>query len=111
MRLDGKNTIGLESPKSNWALPIDTAPFEAYPVTCNICFTFGGVRTDQWARVLDPQGRPIPNLYAAGEMTGLYYGMYNGGHSVLRSLTYGRRAGEHIIDDLLTGTSAPVVAR
>ena len=30
---DGKETIGLPLPKSNWALPIDTPPFKAYPVT------------------------------------------------------------------------------
>jgi tricarballylate dehydrogenase len=101
MRLDGKGTIGLEPPKSNWALPIDTPPFEAQPVVCNICFTFGGLRTDGWARVVDAAGRPIRNLYAAGELAGLYYGMYNGGHSVLRSLTFGRRAGEHVVDELL----------
>ncbi len=100
-RLDGKGTVGLEPPKSNWALPIDTAPFEAFPVTCNICFTFGGVRTDGHARVLDPEGRAIPNLYAAGEMVGLYYGAYNGGHSVLRSLTFGRLAGADAAGALL----------
>jgi tricarballylate dehydrogenase len=111
MRLDGKGTVGLDPPKSNWALPIDTAPFEAYPVTCNICFTFGGVRTDQWARVLDTERRPISHLYAAGEMTGLYYGMYNGGHSVLRSLTFGRRAAEHILDDLIAQEKAEVASQ
>jgi len=101
-RLDGKGTRGLEPPKSNWALPIDTPPFEAIPVTCNICFTFGGLRTDGRARVLDPEARPIPNLYAAGEMVGIYYGMYNGGHSVLRSLTFGRLAGEDIAAGLVS---------
>ena len=38
---------------------------------------------------------PIPGLYAAGEVTGLYYREYPAGTSVLRSLTFGRLAGAH----------------
>src|SRR5262249_1619042 len=37
---DGRGTRGLAVPKSNWANPIDTPPFEAYAVTCGITFTF-----------------------------------------------------------------------
>ena len=43
---DGKSTVGLDPPKSNWAFPLDSPPFFAYPLTCAICFTFGGIRTD-----------------------------------------------------------------
>src|SRR3990172_11277612 len=39
--LDGCHTTGLAIPKSNWALAIDTPPFEAFAVTCGITFTFG----------------------------------------------------------------------
>ena len=42
-----------------------------------------------------PAGTPIPGLYAAGEVTGLYYHEYPAGTSVLRSLTFGRLAGAH----------------
>jgi tricarballylate dehydrogenase len=104
MKLDGKRTVRIEPPKSNWALPIDTPPYEAQPVVCHICFTFGGLRSDGWGRVLDDAGRPKPNLYVAGELAGLYYGLYNGGHLVLRALTFGRRAAEHIVHDPLTRT-------
>jgi tricarballylate dehydrogenase len=100
--MDGKSTSGLTPPKSNWALPLDHPPFEAYPVTCRICFTFGGIDTDQHGRVRTPEGSVIPGLYAAGEITGIYYEAYPGGTSVLRSLTFGRLAGEHIADDLGT---------
>ena len=34
-----------------------TPPFVAFPVTCGITFTFGGVRVDADARVLDAAGR------------------------------------------------------
>ena len=50
---------GLAVEKTNWALAIDTPPYVAFPVTCGITFTFGGVRVDEDARVLDLAGRPI----------------------------------------------------
>jgi tricarballylate dehydrogenase len=90
---DGKATRGLDPPKSNWAFPVEKPPYIAYPLTCAITFTFGGIRTDSQARVLTPMGVPIPGLYAAGEVTGLYYHSYPAGTSVLRAATFGRIAG------------------
>lgn len=92
---DGKATRGLTPPKSNWAFPIESPPYIGYPLTCAITFTFGGVKTDSYARVVTPSGTPIPGLYAAGEVTGLYYHEYPAGTSVLRSATFGRLAGAH----------------
>jgi tricarballylate dehydrogenase len=92
---DGKATRGLTPPKSNWAFPLESPPYIGYPLTCAITFTFGGVKTDAEARVVTPSGTPIPGLYAAGEVTGLYYHEYPAGTSVLRSATFGRLAGAH----------------
>ncbi len=92
---DGKCTIGLTPPKSNWAFPLNSPAYIGYPLTCAITFTFGGIRTDSWARVVTPSGTPIPGLYAAGEVTGLYYHQYPAGTSVLRAVTFGRLAGAH----------------
>ena len=92
---DGKATRGLDPPKSNWALALQKPPYIAYPLTCAITFTFGGIKTDSQARVLTPMGVPIPGLYAAGEVTGLYYHSYPAGTSVLRAATFGRIAGAH----------------
>lgn len=89
---DGKATAGIDPPKSNWATPIEHGPFIGYPLTCAITFTFGGIRSDARARVLRRDGQPIPGLYAAGEVTGLYYSEYPAGTSVLRALTFGRIA-------------------
>jgi tricarballylate dehydrogenase len=103
---DGKSTVGLEPPKSNWAFPLEAPPFIAYPLTCAICFTFGGLRTDSLARVLSPNGTPIPGLYAAGEVTGLYYHEYPAGTSVIRGITFGRIAGAHAAEAVaLVGSS------
>lgn len=89
---DGKCTRGLSPEKSNWATPIQQGPFIAYPLTCAITFTFGGIRSDAQARVLRRDGSAIEGLYAAGEVTGLYYKEYPAGTSVLRALTFGRIA-------------------
>jgi tricarballylate dehydrogenase len=91
--LDGLATVGLFPRKSNWARPIDVAPFKAFPIINSIVLTFGGLKTDAAARVLNQQGDPIPGLYAAGETQGLYYKAYAGATSVLRGAVFGRLAG------------------
>jgi tricarballylate dehydrogenase len=91
---DGRRTEGITPPRSNWALAIDTPPYVAFPVTCGITFTFGGVRVDDDAAVLDTAGRPIPGLFAAGELVGgLFFHNYPGGSGLTAGLVYGRRAG------------------
>jgi len=92
---DGKAAVGLDPPKSNWAFRLERPPFIAYPLTCAITFTFGGIRTNARAQVVSPSGAPIPGLYAAGEVPGLYYPSYPAGTSVLRAATFGRLAGAH----------------
>ena len=91
---DGKRTLGIVPPKSNWAQRLDSPPFVAYPVTCGVTFTFGGVRIDTAGRVLDGDNRPIPGLYAAGELVGgLFYHNYPGGSGLMAGSVFGRRAG------------------
>jgi tricarballylate dehydrogenase len=91
---DGRGTSGLAVPKSNWANTIDEPPFEAYAVTCGLTFTFGGVRIDVDARVIDGDGAVIPGLYAAGEMVGgLFYFNYPGGTGLMAGSVFGRIAG------------------
>lgn len=93
LELDHVATRGLAPAKSNWALPIDEAPFHAYPIISANVFTFGGLKVDPKARVLDRDGEPIAGLYAAGEIIGSYYGNYTGATSVLKGLVFGRIAG------------------
>jgi tricarballylate dehydrogenase len=98
---DGKHTVGIQPPKSNWALPLDTPPFLGFPVTCGITFTFGGVRIDADAHVLDRQDRPIPGLFAAGELVGgLFYGNYPGGSGLMSGAVFGRRAGRAAVQEM-----------
>ncbi|MGE0698109.1 MAG: FAD-dependent oxidoreductase [Hyphomicrobiaceae bacterium] len=79
--------------KSNWSFPLERGPWRAYPIICGNCFTFGGLKVDPEARVLNMDGEAIPGLYAAGETIGLYWGTYTGATSVLRGAVFGRIAG------------------
>ena len=90
---DGLVTHGLDPVKSNWARPLTRPPFRAWPVIAANCFTFGGVKIDNRARVVNMDGDAIPGLYAAGETAGLYYRTYTGSTSVMRGAVFGRIAG------------------
>jgi tricarballylate dehydrogenase len=69
-------------------------------VTCGITFTFGGLRIDADARVLDLSGRPLPGLYAAGELVGgLFWFNYPGGSGLTAGSVLGRRAGRSAAAD------------
>ena len=93
---DGRSTVGLQIPKSNWALKIDEPPFEAYHVGCGITFTFGGLRIQApTAQVVDLDLQPIPGLYAAGEMVGGIFSVnYPGGTGLTSGAVFGRLAGD-----------------
>lgn len=91
---DGRSTRGLALEKSNWASTLDTPPFDAYAVTCGITFTFGGLRIDENAAVINTDGVPINGLYAAGELVGgLFYFNYPGGTGLMSGSVFGRIAG------------------
>jgi tricarballylate dehydrogenase len=94
LEVDGLATHGLFPKKSNWARRIGQGPFFAYPIIAGICFTYGGVKTNRHAEVVDCDGRPIDGLYAAGEAAGLYYQVYTGATSVMRGAVFGKTAGE-----------------
>jgi tricarballylate dehydrogenase len=93
--LDGVHTEGLEPPKSNWALPLDSPPYVGFAVTCGITFTFGGLKIDAaTGQVFDAEERPMPGLYAAGELVGgLFYNNYAGGSGLMAGAVFGRIAG------------------
>ena len=91
---DGRAAVGLDIPKSNWALAIENPPFEAYAVTCGITFTFGGLRITAEGQVVDVNHQPMKGLYAAGEMVGgLFYFNYPGATGLTSGAVFGRLAG------------------
>jgi tricarballylate dehydrogenase len=95
LELDHLSTTNVMPPKSNWAHPLDEPPYHAYPIISSNVLTFGGLKVDAHARVLNQQGDAIPGLYASGEVVGLYYTNYVGATSVMKGAVFGRFAGMH----------------
>jgi tricarballylate dehydrogenase len=92
----------LQPPKSNWARAITVPPFLAYPLVGAVAYTFGGLATDDRARVLR-NGAPIPGLFAAGEITGHFFATAPNAVSMLRAFVYGRIAGLEAAGNLTAG--------
>jgi tricarballylate dehydrogenase len=91
---DGRCTKGLPVNKSNWANTLDTPPFEAYAVTCGITFSFGGLKINTHAQVINSDAEPIKGLYAAGELVGgIFWFNYPGGSGLTNGSVFGRIAG------------------
>jgi tricarballylate dehydrogenase len=101
---DGLAAIGLKPPKSNWARPITQPPYLAYPLVGAVAYTFGGLATNERAEVLCDRG-PMPGLYAAGEITGHFYGTAPNAVAMLRALVFGRIAGREAIDFVAASVS------
>ena len=98
--LDGVHTEGVEPAKSNWALSLDSPPYQAYGVTCGITFTFGGLRITSRGQVMDTSDQPIPGLFAAGELVGgLFYHNYAGGAGLMSGSVFGKLAGTSAAED------------
>lgn len=73
---------------------IQKGPFWAAFSSMAVHHTMGGVRIDTSARVIDLEGKVIPGLYAAGEVTGGIHGSNRvGGNAVLDIHVFGRIAG------------------
>jgi 3-oxosteroid 1-dehydrogenase len=77
---------------------IEAAPFYAVPMHLGDLGTKGGLKADARARVLDGGGRPIPNLYAAGNASGSPFGnCYPGaGGTIGPAMTFGYVAANDI---------------
>jgi tricarballylate dehydrogenase len=90
-----ETAANLTPPKTRFAQPIDTPPFYAYPVTGGMTFTFGGIKINEQAEVLNDGEIPISGVYAAGEVTGgFFYNNYPAGSSLTRCVVFGEIAGK-----------------
>ena len=92
--LDGRSTTTLEPPKSNWAIKIDRPPFVAFTVTGGITYTYGGLKINMQAQVLDMEDKPIQGLFAAGEIVGgIFYHNSLRAAGLMHGAVYGKLAG------------------
>jgi len=84
--------------QGEYVQPLTRPPYGAFDCTTEnsiyAAFTLGGLHTDPDGRALDPEGRPIPGLFAAGRSSsGLSVGSYSSGLSLGDGSFFGRRAG------------------
>lgn len=83
---------GMDQTRSD----LSVAPYYAVQIAPGIHHTMGGVQVDTKSEVLDKDGKPIPGLYAAGEVTGGIHGANRlGGNAVTDIVVFGRNAGKN----------------
>ena len=77
-------------------LPLDQAPFYAYPAKALMTTTYCGITINSQAQVVDIDGDIIDGLYAIGEVTGGFHGAaYMTGTSLGKGAVFGRIAARH----------------
>jgi fumarate reductase flavoprotein subunit len=97
---DAKNDVDFK--RSDMPRPIRTAKFYAIAVQPGIHYTMGGLKIDSQTHVIGKDGRLIPGLLAAGEVTGGIHGANRlGGNSISETITFGRIAGTSAAREVL----------
>lgn len=90
--------------------PLEQGPFYALQLYPGDVSTFGGLVTDEHARVLRPDGSAIEGLYATGTSTASVMGKVEpgAGGSVGPSLTWGYVAAKHVLQasERVAGTAS-----
>ena len=100
-KYNGYVKAGEDKDFGKTALPRELvkAPFYAIEVSPAVHHTMGGVRINTNAEVLTADGKVIPGLFAAGEITGGVHGANRiGGNAVTDITVYGKTARENAAD-------------
>lgn len=82
---------------AEWMTKIEKAPFYAIYCVPTFVNTDGGPVRNANGQVIDREGNPIPNLYAAGEFGSVWSNMYNGGGNLAERIAFGRITVEHAL--------------
>ena len=85
-------------------MPIEVPPFYGAPVWATLSNTQGGPVHDAGQRIIDVYGKPIPRLYAAGELGSSFGHLYMSGGNIVECFVTGRIAGRN------AATAAPLSA-
>ena len=85
--------------RSHRPLPLSRAPFYAIRSQTWTLKSYAGIAVNKSLQVVTKEGRPVPNLYAAGEVLGAATGgrAHTNGASVTPALTFGRLLGQKIL--------------
>lgn len=73
--------------------PIKTPPYYALELGLALVNTQGGPKHNKYGQVLDPDDKPIPRLYAAGELGSFFGFLYQVGSNYPEAWAFGRIAG------------------
>lgn len=92
----GKDEFG----RTLFSTKLENGPWVATPRQASVHHTMGGVTIDTEARVLDENAKPIPGLYAGGEITGGLHGANRlGGNAVVDTVVFGKLSAETLVKD------------
>ncbi|MBM3515669.1 MAG: FAD-dependent oxidoreductase [Alphaproteobacteria bacterium] len=81
-------------------MAIGRGPYFSIRLTGTYLISFAGLAIDGQLRVIRPDGSPVPNLYAAGEIIGAGAtsgNAYTNGSMVTPALTFGRLLGQRML--------------
>jgi succinate dehydrogenase/fumarate reductase flavoprotein subunit len=78
----------------NTLAPIKTPPYYAVELALTLVNTQGGPKHNVECQVLDFNDRPIPRLYAAGELGSFFGFLYQGGSNYPEAWAFGQIAGK-----------------
>ena len=95
-RADGFGRTGLVNGVGR-LVPVEAAPFYAYPAVTAMTSTYGGLSVAPDASVMRIDGTRIQGLYAAGEVVGGFHGAsYMTGTALTKALVFGIEAADTI---------------
>jgi len=77
----------------NSLAPLETPPYYAVELALTLVNTQGGPKHNQDCQVLDFRDRPIPRLYAVGELGSFFGFLYQGGSNYPEAWAFGQIAG------------------
>ena len=95
VREGGQDPFG--KPLAHGANPLVKPPYYAIRLWPKVHYTSGGVGINSKAQVIDLNNRPIPNLFAAGEVCGWIHGARRlSSCSLTECIVFGRIAGQQV---------------
>jgi succinate dehydrogenase/fumarate reductase flavoprotein subunit len=81
--------------RANTLAPVDKPPYYALPLYAGGPNTKGGIAANAAREALDWNGKPIPRLYTAGEISSALKFVYQGGGNLTECIVFGRIAGQN----------------
>jgi fumarate reductase flavoprotein subunit len=83
-----------EFKRKSMAVPLNKPNYCSIEIWPGVHYTMGGISINGKTQALRKDGKPVPGLYAAGEVTGGVHGANRlGGNSTIETVVFGRIAG------------------